>query len=108
MPTLDQAIKNALHDLRHSDGNAGMCHCAAEELEAAWSAECDDRRCGGRKFPRDMLCALAGIFDVLYLDVDEDDEEYYNPNKQWESDMLDRVSEIVRPFFADRFPKEGE
>ena len=92
MPTLDQAIKNALYNLRHSDDNAGMCHCAAEELEAAWDAECS---------------ALSDIFNVLYLDLD-DEGDSYNPDKECDSDHLAMVAEIVRPFFAHRFAKEGD
>ena len=42
--------------------------------------------------------ALQAVFDLLYLDMGPQGD-FYNPDKAWDSDVIDAVAEVVRPFF---------
>ena len=39
----------------------------------------------------------SAIHDLLYLDM-KNGREFYNPEKNWDPDVLDRVAEIVAEF----------
>ncbi len=49
--------------------------------------------------PEEAQEALARIFDLLYLDVDGDSQEY-NPDKEWDVEHIELVAAEVRPLFT--------
>ncbi len=42
---------------------------------------------------------LEQIRDQLFLDLDNNDQEFYNMNKEWNSDTIEEIAEIVREHF---------
>jgi len=52
--------------------------------------------------------ALEAVFKMLYVDIADDGTPSYNPDRMLDAEDAEYVAGIVRPFFADRFPKEGE
>jgi len=44
------------------------------------------------------VTALRQVFDLLYLDMGPKGD-FYNPDKAWDADTLDRIADVVRPLF---------
>jgi hypothetical protein len=51
----------------------------------------------GRSRAKPIPPAVRRIHDLLYLDM-KNGREFYNPEKNWDADVLDRVAEIVAEF----------
>jgi hypothetical protein len=44
---------------------------------------------------KDMKNVLLNIFDILYVENNDEDERVYNPDKEWDAETIELVAEFI-------------